>query len=38
MYMFQFVHVSEGKRKHQTFLEEDLTNSLCYCMHLICCL
>jgi len=24
--MFQFVHLSERKRKHQTFLKKDLTN------------
>jgi len=26
MYMFQFVHLSESKRKYQTFLKKDLTN------------
>jgi len=26
MYMFQFVHLSEGKRIHQTFQRRGLTN------------
>jgi len=30
-----FVHLSESKRKHQTFFRKDLTNFLYYFIHLI---
>jgi len=37
--MFQFVHLSEGKRKHYTLFRKDLSKVLRYCigLHLICC-
>jgi len=28
MYMFQFAHLSESKRKHQTFFRKNLTSFL----------
>jgi len=35
--MFQFVYLSEDKRKHHTFFRKDLINFKCNSLHLICC-